>query len=624
MRKIFNKSLSVFMVMALVISLVAIFVIQTIITRNSNFSQSADKLESIREKLDSNEQEIQRLTTNLGENNLAKSRAFADILAADPSILDKAGALDDICKRLMVNELHVIDKKGIITHSTVSAYIGFDMGSGEQSAAFLVINDDPSIEIVQEPQENAAEGIVVQYIGVARKDEPGLVQVGIRPEILEETLEQTKIDVVLGGIEFGEKGYVFAVNKADGTVLAHPDAGLIGQAASVMGLKKLEAGKGSAKLNGVRGYYMTQEYNDMLIGTFMPSSEFYATRTSQTIVVSITMILIFLALLYVINQIVGKQLISGIYRINDSLKQIAGGDYSVHVQEDSNPEFAELSGSINTMAAGIRETISHNETLISQQNVDMENNRALIDHIKDACRNLESAARDTMKGADSLEHGTEEQKNAIDGLERLLHGLEKELENSADETVKVTATTDKAVSEISRTKDQLLYLSDSINNISEISLKIEKIIGEIDSIAEQTNLLALNASIEAARAGETGRGFAVVATQVGELAARSSQAAQETNDLIQSSVEAVRKGKQVTDETAKEFENVVGIISQVDAEVETIASLVRGNVSAVSKAVDEIDKIEVVVDANVSVAHDAKKISEDMASVTDRLLDMVN
>ena len=115
----------------------------------------------------------------------------------------------------MVNELHVIDADGIITHSTVDAYIGFDMGSGEQSAAFLVINDDPSIEIVQEPQENAAEGIVVQYIGVARKDAPGLVQVGIQPEILAETLAQTAIDVVLKDIEYGEKGYVFAVEAAE-------------------------------------------------------------------------------------------------------------------------------------------------------------------------------------------------------------------------------------------------------------------------------------------------------------------------------------------------------------------------------------------------------------------------
>ncbi len=65
----------------------------------------------------------------------------------------------------MVNEVHIIDEAGIITSSSIDAYVGFDMKSGEQSNAFMVIVDDPSIEIVQEPQENVAEGIIMQYIG---------------------------------------------------------------------------------------------------------------------------------------------------------------------------------------------------------------------------------------------------------------------------------------------------------------------------------------------------------------------------------------------------------------------------------------------------------------------------
>ena len=624
MRKIFSTTLAKFMVAALAVSLVVIFILQTVITKRSNVSLSTDKLQTVKEKLDDNKKEVEKLTANLGENNLAKTRAFADILAADPSILENDDNLDPICERLMVNELHIIDEKGIITNSTVDAYVGFDMGSGEQSAAFLVIIDDPSIEIVQEPQENAAEGIVVQYIGVARKDAPGLVQCGIQPEILAETLAATAIDVVLKDIEFGDTGYVFAISQTDGTLLAHPNSALIGQPASAAGFPdKVDVGNHKGKIDGTSGYYTIDTYDDMLIGTFMPSSEYYKTRTSQIIVISITMIILFIALLLMINKVVVSQIISGIYRINSSLTEIANGNYNVNVNERNNPEFSQLSDSINSMAGSIMENISHNESLIAAQQQDMASKLALIDNIKSACHNLESAAGETMRGADSIERGTEEQKHAIQDLEQFLHNLADDLSSNADETSQVTATTQMAVAEINKTKENLVTLGQSINNINEISMQIEKIIDEINSIAGQTNLLALNASIEAARAGESGRGFAIVATQVGELADRSAQAAVETGNLIKNSVEAVKAGKKIADDTSEEFESVVGIIQKVDKEVDNIAGMVRQNASSVSNAVEKIDTIETVVEANVSIAHDSKQISSDMAEVTNQLLGLV-
>ncbi|MGN0169358.1 MAG: methyl-accepting chemotaxis protein [Lachnospiraceae bacterium] len=624
MKKIFTKSLCAYMLVAFAVTIVAIFSLQTLTSRSNNRAESAEKLATVKEKLAANDEEIDRLTNNLGENNLAKTRAFADMLAADGTILEDSRKLNEICERLMVNELHVIDENGIITHSTVEAYIGFDMYSGEQSTAFMEIVNDPSLEIVQEPQKNAAEGIIIQYIGVARKDAPGLVQVGIRPEILEETLANTAIDVVLRDIDFGEKGYVYAIDKESGTILAHPNADLIGTSAEEAGFKNpTTAGSGKIKVNKTSGYYVTEEYDDMLIGTFLPSGEYYSSRTSQTIVVSLSMFVIFMALIILINRTVDRKIVHGINEISSSMKKIAEGNFDIVVKESGNPEFVQLSDSINKMVDSIRNSMQENDELMKQQHDDMDNNLVLIEKVKSACLNLESVSGAMLTSSDDIMHGTEEQKEAVIGLKHAMDELVTALNASADETVKVTSTTENTANTIVQMQKQMEELSLSINHISEISMKIETIIDEIDSIASQTNLLALNASIEAARAGDMGKGFAVVAVQVGELAARSAQAAQETTELITNSIHAVDEGKSITRRTVEAFDSVVETIEKANADVEEIAEMVRGNVTVVSKTVSELDRIASVVDSNVQISQNSKQASTDMAQITEQLMKLV-
>lgn len=622
MKKIFTKSLCTYMIIGLLAAVVAIFVLQTVTTRISNTAASREKLSMVKEKLESNREEIDRLTENLGENSLAKSKAFANIIAADTSIISDKDKMNALMDDLKVSELHVIDENGIITHSTVDAYVGFDMGSGEQSAAFLVIIDDPTIEIVQEPQENAAEKKLVQYVGVARKDVKGFVQVGIQPEALEEALAGTAIDVVFDDIDYGTKGYVWAVDLQSGQITAFPQKNLIGSTAGNAGLPT-KAGSGQKKINGVTGHYYAEEYNGILIGTFLPSSEYYGECITAIVIVSISMLIIFAVLLVLINRMVDDKIVKGMYRIADSMKQIAAGNYSVRVDERGNPEFSLFSDGINSMLDGMRSNLSKNDELLERQKQDVETNQALIENVKQVCARLNDISNETLNNAQLIHNGTEEQENVVSDLKDIMDQLAQGLNSSADASMVGSTLIDETVDSMKQGKKEMEQLELSIRKISDTSAEIEKIIGEINSIADQTNMLSLNASIEAARAGEMGKGFAVVATQVGELAARSSQAAKETSTLIMSTVEAVEEGKQISEQTMKVFDSMAEQIEKASTGVKDIENMVRQNVSIVTQAMNGLEHISEVVDRNVEISQNSEQVSMTMTEEAGSLLRMV-
>jgi methyl-accepting chemotaxis protein len=133
-----------------------------------------------------------------------------------------------------------------------------------------------------------------------------------------------------------------------------------------------------------------------------------------------------------------------------------------------------------------------------------------------------------VKFANDITHQVHH-REAESAAARLAFDIARETDESA---IKGTATVDETVQVVRGIADELGRVSSNIGALSAQSERISSIVQVIRGIAEQTNLLALNAAIEAARAGEQGRGFAVVADEVRNLAARTSQATVEINDVV--------------------------------------------------------------------------------------------
>jgi len=133
----------------------------------------------------------------------------------------------------------------------------------------------------------------------------------------------------------------------------------------------------------------------------------------------------------------------------------------------------------------------------------------------------------------------------------------------------------------------------TMEQIHQASQKIADIIGVIDGIAFQTNILALNAAVEAARAGEQGRGFAVVASEVRALAQRSSGAAREIKDLIDTSVAQVGSGTHLVRDAGQTMLEIVEAVGKVNGLIDEItqsAAQQQQGFRDVNQAIGDLDQ----------------------------------
>jgi len=248
----------------------------------------------------------------------------------------------------------------------------------------------------------------------------------------------------------------------------------------------------------------------------------------------------------------------------------------------------------------------------------------VIDDLSARAEDLDRIAGEVSQSSSSLAEASTEQAASLEETSATLEEMASMTHKNADNAALTSQSTERTVKLIDDGGRTVSTVTQAMAEISQSSEKIGQIIKTIEGIAFQTNLLALNAAVEAARAGEAGQGFAVVADEVRNLALRSAQAAQDTSELIQNTVQQVNGGVNNVNELAEGFRKIEAGAQEVGNLIMEITSATREQAQGagqISSAVAEMDKM---TQSNAAMAEESASSSTALTEQTFQLKDLVD
>ena len=277
------------------------------------------------------------------------------------------------------------------------------------------------------------------------------------------------------------------------------------------------------------------------------------------------------------------------------LGKIASGDLS----KDARANEAYYAGDFKALAVSLR-SIQTNLT-------------DMIRDITQVAGQVDISADQVATGAHALSQGTLEQAASIDGLVSNVTEITTQIQNSTVRCGSASEQVDKAAGYAAEADIKMERLMEATRNIDRSSAEIGTVIRTIEDIAFQTNILALNASVEAARAGDAGKGFSVVADEVRNLASKSAQAAQNTNSLINHSIQDVKTGTESTDQAVSAMRIIGDCVQSIKTLMDEIAAASVQQAEMIVLVENGIKEISVVVQSNSDAAEKSALVSKELS-----------
>lgn len=301
-----------------------------------------------------------------------KAYSVQQILLREPEILENEERLGEVCRGLDLAQLDVSDQTGTIiaTWPAKDNYVGvMNYGNFSVTQKYLLLIRCPNLHIFEQPRQNAglaaSRDSYTQYAGVARLDEPGIIQVGEPGQAYDEALQTDSVQSIAPGYVIQQGGFILITSHS--RVVSADDAALVGKSASALAFLphgvSVEPSRvsyqGKAYLAAARSY---QEYT---IYAFLPETEVYANLRVAMLTLCGGALIVLTAVSVVLSRLVQKNVMSGIRDLNTYVSRVADGDLSALSDIRTTAEISALTDHVNLMVLALRSAFAEKDRRIT-------------------------------------------------------------------------------------------------------------------------------------------------------------------------------------------------------------------------------------------------------------------
>ena len=391
--------------------------------------------------------------------------------------------------------------------------------------------------------------------------------------------------------------------------------------------------------DGKNRYYSANRIDipNWVFYTTIPKAVVDAPLVNQIVTSIIIFVIVVIATIFLINLSIRKMIVKPVEDVTEAANRLSRGENVASLNGEYIGEIALLADSFRGMEDFNRQQTEWMEKIangnlavevrprsesdgIGQAIVSMLCNlNTLFSDINVSSSQVSAGSKQIADGANSLAQGTTEQAAAIEELSETVERIDDNTKRNAEIANGAAMLSGTIRTNAEKGSSQMNQLMDAVREINEASNSIRNVIKTIDDIAFQTNILALNAAVEAARAGAHGKGFAVVADEVRDLAAKSAEAAKNTEDLIVNSIEKANLGLNIATETSESLTIIVDDILKSSELANQLAMASEKQTDAIDQLNRGLDQVSMVVQQNSATAEQSAAASAEMSNQSARL-----